>query len=200
MSDSVHAQNDSKTMTMFEPWSITTICDLPRAPLRRRVHHAVRQFGWATTRSARRVVSVLLHLSWRMDVTLAVDAEIFAADPDTAAATLEEFLRQPYRRVAVYSLACRGEPAVWRELGSAPIHTLRDTSVNLDEGWDTWRVATVATASVIVAARDIGPYSDSGLVPYPVLSAPSYLTAPAITGLVTQELHRSLTPVRRRHR
>lgn len=122
-----------------------------------------------------RAVAAPLRRSWRLALTVDVDAEIAAADPDTARGALQRFLHDTARVVAVTP----GPGGIGqRELGRVPVerigHIVAEPNELADPPPSIWTVHTLVTASIIVAARDTalvhGRYFDgyaySDLTPY----------------------------------
>jgi hypothetical protein len=133
-----------------------------------------------------RAVAVSLRLSWRLDVTVGVDAEVTAADPDSARTALLRFLHDTARVVAVTP----GPGGIgWRELGGVPVEQIGgivagpDDLADLEDPEDPedredppaiWTVSTVVTATIMVSGRDAAlvhgcyfdGYSYGDLTPY----------------------------------
>lgn len=98
----------------------STVTVKPCPYLWARARRTARYLREALTRLGIRAISAPLRLSWRLDVTVGVDAEVVAADPDTARAAMERFLHDTTRVVAVTP----GPGLIgWRELGACPCST-----------------------------------------------------------------------------
>lgn len=109
----------------------------------------------ALTRVSIHVIAALLGLSWRLDITVLVDAEVRATDPDRAQAAVQQVLHDPDTRVMV-STPDRWRGG-WRDLCSAPVGECGQIVVepdDIDEPSTIFAVSAVVTASAIVAARD----------------------------------------------
>ena len=135
----------------------TTRTDLPTAMPA--PHHRARRFVGDTWRAlpglTRRAVSALLRLSWHLDVTVVIDAEIHAADRATAVALLQQYLQDPGTRLVAYRPS-RG-PEGWRPVADVTVPQLRVVTVH-DGHDDTdapWSATVIANARITVPARDV---------------------------------------------
>jgi hypothetical protein len=165
-------------------------------------------------RSLRRAVSAALRLSWQVDVTVLVYAEVRCNDRDTAAQLFRQYLTA---NACQFDLVCPAHErflgqgvwaarsnrlnancAGWRTLASTPVTDLRDVAVDdnahVDDGWP-FDVVAAATARFTVAARD----ADSDM--YVDLEPGSHLSATTAVDQVHAVEHTvTLTPARRRNR
>ena len=188
----------------------------PRPLLRYRVHAIRLDLHEAVKRQGRRVISALLRLSWRLEVTVGVQAEIYANDPTTAQALLEELLTKADSRLVVYTAGRRTDPQPWRTITSAPIRTLHDTTTTFENISESWIVTTYVIASVLIPAGDVDdpcrysginadlpdvedPRRYSGIDPdLPWVPTPD-LAPPRITFLLCWEHTHTVTPIWGRH-
>lgn len=104
------ANPNPQTVPTYDPSTMTTAPDKPRPHLRARARRTGLRARHALVCLARRAVSAPLGLSWRLDLTVFVDAEVVADHRESAMATLQEFLRHPQTSVVV-SCPTVGPPA-----------------------------------------------------------------------------------------
>ena len=105
-------------------------------------------------RTARRVYSAALRLSWQLDITVLLDAEVIGDDRDSVARLTQQYLLRRATHIVVVTPA--GAPTGWRDLAITPITGLREMTVDdnddRDVGWPR-TVATVATIRIVLPAR-----------------------------------------------
>lgn len=196
---SQHEKGDH-AVTISEPPIIPDAPVPPQPPLRHRAHALRISLRRVATRQTRRVISRLLGLSWRLQVTVCVDVDIFADDADAARAHLEAVLLHPDSRIVVYTAGRSTNTPPWQPIGSAPILALHDTATSFDDLDQLWNVTTSVTGSIIIAAEDADdPYSDSDVEADWPQEPCHFLVTPDIIRHVAWEKTRTLTRLRRRH-
>ncbi|WP_204012767.1 hypothetical protein [Virgisporangium aurantiacum] len=158
-----------------------------------RARRAASRLREALTGLSIRAVSAPLRLSWRLDVTVGVDAEIDAADGDSARAALQRFLHAPQTRIVMYA-PDRG-PTGWRELANGSVDKIHPIVAEPDDIYDPptiWMVSTTVTSSMTAAPHDaahVDRDSDVDITPFVVPSPIRHVIAS------NQTIRR--TPVRR---
>lgn len=161
-----------------------------------RAHRIVRNTWRALPNLARRAVSAPLRLSWHLEVTVVIDAEVFAEDHTTAATLIEQYLHHPDTRLVAY---CPSHgPTGWRHIASTTLTQLRDVTVEHDDHYDAndpWPVTVVATARITLPARDVDADVYFDIEPDPQAQDP-------IQRVLTSHRELTRTPVhsRRHHR
>jgi hypothetical protein len=111
---------------------------------------------------ARRAVSATLHLSWQLDITVVIDADVYTDDRAGAAALFEQYLRHPQTQLTAYGPSLG--PIGWRDIATGPVTAPRDVTVD-DNGNGNgnaeinfpWSVQALATLHITVAAGDLDP-------------------------------------------
>jgi hypothetical protein len=129
------------------------------SPRRQRLLHRItRDARRALPHLARRAVSATLRLSWQLDITVIIDADVFTDDSADAAALFEQYLLHPDTRLVAY--APSDGPTGWRDIATASIAGLRDVTVAEDGNADInfpWSARALTTLRITVAADDLDP-------------------------------------------
>jgi hypothetical protein len=154
------------------PASIAPAVDRYRPPLNLRLLAVMSGLQQQSVRMIRRAVSAPLGLQWKFDVTVLVDAVVYADDAAAAALVLRQYLNQPAMRMVVACLS--DEPLGWCELLSIPVARVRDVITDAEhhsDGW-SWEVSATATVTFTLAARDADADLDLDLDPLPKYQRP----------------------------
>jgi hypothetical protein len=98
------------------------------SPLRHHLLHRIaRDARRALPHLTRRAVSAMLRLSWQLDITVIIDADVFADDRASTATMFERHLPHPDTRLVAYGPSLG--PIGWRDIATVSITDIRDVTV-----------------------------------------------------------------------
>jgi hypothetical protein len=128
------------------------------APRHRWLRRIVRDPQHQLLHSARRAISATLRLSWQLDVTVTIDADVFTGQRADAATLFTHYLLHPQAQLTAYRPSL--DPSGWRFIATGPVTALRDVTVDDDGDPEInfpWSVRALTTLRITVAAGDLDP-------------------------------------------